>query len=80
MVELGSDTVGPIVGLTWDHSNNGEGVPDQHSSSNVSEIDRPSSSRSRPTASNRRRRQRIEEVIEEVQEPDYELDQGYEEE
>ena len=51
-----------------------------HSSSNVSKIDRPSSSRIRPTASNKRHRQRIKEVVEEEEEPEYDLEEGNEEE
>ena len=43
-------------------------------------MDRPSSSRVRPTVSNRRHSQRIEEVVEEVEEPKYDLEKGNEEE
>ena len=40
---------------------------------------RPSSSRVRPTASNKRRRRRIEESVEEAEEPEYDLEEGNEE-
>ena len=49
------------------------------SSSNVSKMDRLSNSIVRSTTSNKRRCQRIEEVIEEAEEPEYDLEEGNEE-
>ena len=43
-------------------------------------MDRPSSSRVRSTPSNRKRRQRIEKVVEEAEEPEYDLEEGNKEE
>ena len=39
-------------------------------------MDWPSSSKVRPTTSNRRRHRRIEEVVEEAKEPEYDLEEG----
>ena len=41
-------------------------------------MDRPSSSRVRPTASNRRRRHRVEEVIEEPEVPEEDVEEEHE--
>ena len=43
-------------------------------------MDRPSSSKVRPTTSNRRRCQRIEEAVKEPEAPEYNLEEGNEEE